>query len=209
MSNSLVSVEDSRAFLQSLIDSQKLPSHVKSVEEAFTIAQMGKELGFPVMQSFHYIIPIQGKLSLSAKAVNALLRRGGWQIKTVEDGVYVYADESTSIIKRPNEKPVDIRTTLTFIRGKEEETCSFSWKDAEGMGLTKKDNWVKMPKFMLWARCLSTGANRVGADLLLGLYSAEELYDHMDSSHISVTRDEEGEIVEVITHDDNVKEDKS
>ena len=79
-----------------------------------------------------------------------------------------------------------------------EEITSFTWKDAEGMGLTGKDNWKKMPGFMLWARCLSAGANRIGADLLLGLYTVEELFDHMDENSIRVKRDEEGEIVEVV-----------
>jgi len=27
-----------------------------------------------------------------------------------------------------------------------EESCSFTWKDAEGQGLTTKDNWKRMPK---------------------------------------------------------------
>ena len=77
-------------FLKKLIDSKKLPVHIKTVDDAFTIAQMGKELGFATMQSFHYIIPIQGKLSLSAKATGALLRRGGIKFTTKEDGVFVY-----------------------------------------------------------------------------------------------------------------------
>lgn len=194
----LVKIEDQREFLSTLIDSGKLPGHVKSVEDAFTIAQMGKELGFPVMQSFHYIIPIQGKLSLSAKALNALLRRGGVKFITEEDGVFVYKDGSTTTYKSDDEnnKPVDIRTTIVFYRDGLEERCSFTWKEASDMGITGKDNWKKMPKQMLYARCLSKGANRIGSDLTLGLYSTEELYDHVDN--VEVKRDEEGEIIEII-----------
>ena len=33
---------------------------------------------------------------------------------------------------------------------------------------------------MLYARCLSKGANRIGSDLLLGLYCTEELFDTND-----------------------------
>lgn len=50
---------------------------------------------------------------------------------------------------------------------------------------------------MLWARCLAKGANRVGADHLLGLYCVEELYDHLDTP-VQVSRNEEGEIYEII-----------
>jgi hypothetical protein len=140
--------QDLKGFLQTLIDSKKLPTHVKTVEDAFTIAQMGKELGFATMQSFHYIIPIQGKLSLSAKATGALLRKGGVKFYTKEDGIFVYADGSADTIspKADGTKPVDQRTTIIFVRDGMEEVCSFTWKDADKQGLTTKDNWKRMPK---------------------------------------------------------------
>ena len=75
------------SFLQNLIDSKHLPSHVKTTQTAFTIVQMGKELGFAPMQALHQIVPIQGKLSLSAKAIGAVLRKGGVKFRTLEDGV--------------------------------------------------------------------------------------------------------------------------
>lgn len=192
----LVKMEDQVQFLETLIASKKLPGHVKTVEDAFTIAQMGKELGFAIMQSFHYIIPIQGKLSLSAKAIGALLRKGGINIITKEDGVFVYPDGSVSEYRKKDDTPIDIRTTIEFTRDGLKEICTFTWNEAKDMGLTGKDNWKKMPKFMLWARCLSKGANRIGADYLLGLYCTEELYDHMDN--VQVNRNEEGEIIEII-----------
>ena len=116
----IVKMEEQSTFLQQLIDSKKLPGHVKTIADAFTISQMGKELGFATMQSFHYIIPIQGKLSLTAKAIGALLRKGGIEFVTVEDGVFVYGDGTTSTYKKvgtekaPADKPVDIRTTIEF-----------------------------------------------------------------------------------------------
>ena len=186
-------------FLATLIESKQLPAHIKTVEQAFTIAQMGKELGFPTMQAFHYIIPIQGKLSLSAKATNALLRKGGVKFYTKEDGVYVYKDGSvTEMRKDIAENPVDRRTTIVFIRDGIEETCSFTWLDATGQGLNTKDNWKRMPKEMLFARCLAKGANRIGSDLLLGLYMTEELTDSFNIPEIAVKRNEDGTIKEII-----------
>jgi hypothetical protein len=191
--------QDLKGFLQTLIDSKKLPTHIKTVEDAFTIAQMGKELGFATMQAFHYIIPIQGKLSLSAKATGALLRKGGVKFYTKEDGVYVYPDGSTDTIapKADGTKPITLRTTIIFIRDGIEETCSFTWKDAEDQGLTTKDNWKRMKKEMLYARCLAKGANRIGADLLLGLYTAEEMADTFLRED-QVKRNEDGTIAEII-----------
>lgn len=190
---------DLSKFLTTLIDSKKLPAHIKNVEEAFTIAQMGKELGFATMQAFHYIIPIQGRLSLSAKAIGALLRKGGIKFYTKEDGIYVFPDGSTDVIavKDDGTKPYDRRTTIVFTRDGMNEECSFTWRDAEGQGLTTKDNWKRMPREMLYARCLAKGANRIGADMLLGLYTAEEMADTF-LNESQVKRNEDGTISEVI-----------
>ena len=190
---------DLKSFLSTLIDSKKLPTHIKNVDEAFTIAQMGKELGFPTMQAFHYIIPIQGKLSLSAKAVGALLRKGGVKYLTKEDALYVYSDnsvESFPIKKADGITILDRRTTIEFYRDGLTESCSFTWKDAEGQGLTTKDNWKKMPKEMLFARCIAKGSNRIGPDLMLGLYTAEEMADTF-LKETQVKRNEDGSIAEV------------
>ena len=180
-----------------------MPVHIKNVEEAFTVAQMGKELGFATMQSFHYIIPIQGRLSLSAKAVGALLRKGGVKFVTLEDGVYVYKGGALQP-STADEKPVDRRTTIKFIRDGLEEMCTFTMRDAELQGLSTKDNWKRMPKEMLYARCLAKGANRIGADLLLGLYTAEEMADTFISNENQIKRNEDGSIAEVIdvTHEE-------
>lgn len=51
---------------------------------------------------------------------------------------------------------------------------------------------------MLWARALSKGANRIGSDLLLGLYCTEEMFDTFGKAGMQVTRDDDGQIKEVI-----------
>lgn len=187
-------------FLEQLIESKQLPSHIKTINDAFTVAQMGRELGFPTMQAMHYIIPISGKLSLSSKAIGALLTRGGVTYTVKEDALYIYKDESSSKYpKGGTERPVDRRTTIIFTRNNREETVSFGWIDAVSMGLSTKDNWVKMPRQMLFARCLSEGANRIAPDLLLGLYSTDELFDSFDKGgSIKVKREEDGTISEII-----------
>ena len=64
--------------------------------------------------------------------------------------------------------------------------------------LSTKDNWKRMPKEMLYARCLAKGANRIGADLLLGLYTAEEMADTFITNENQIKRNEDGTIAEVI-----------
>lgn len=54
---------------------------------------------------------------------------------------------------------------------------------------------------MLYARCIAKGANRVAADLLLGLYSTDEMADVFGTPGMVVKRDEDGTIQEIIDVD--------
>ena len=53
-----------------------------------------------------------------------------------------------------------------------------------------------MPKEMLFARCIAKGSNRIGPDLMLGLYTAEEMADTF-LKETQVKRHEDGSIAEV------------
>lgn len=197
--NALVRKEEQLDQLQLLIESKQLPSHIKTKETAFLIDRMGKELGFPTIQAMHYIIPIQGRLTLSAKAIGAVLRRNGVTMKTLEDCHYIYPNGDSKKTHSGDIQPVDRRTTILFKRNGEEEEVSFNWVDAKLAGLDNKDNWKRMPKEMMYARCLSKGANRIAQDLLLGMYSADEIFDTLSSTDgVRVERDEDGTIKQVI-----------
>lgn len=52
-------------------------------------------------------------------------------------------------------------------------------------------------KEMLYARCLAKGANRIGADLLLGLYTIEEMTDSLGVDEKNIRRAEDGTVVEI------------
>jgi hypothetical protein len=176
--------------LQLLIDSKVLPSNIKTIEQAFAIAQYGKDLGMKPMQAFHQIYSIQGRLALSSKALGALMWRNGISMKTIKDGELV--------VRGVDSNGVEIKdrvTTIEFYRGNVTETTNFYWSDAVKAGWTTKDNWVKMPKHMLYARCLSLGANRIAPDMLLGLYTVEEMVDVTNASNVSITEDGDVKII--------------
>ena len=176
--------------LQLLIDSKVLPSNIKTIEQAFAIAQYGKDLGMKPMQAFHQIYSIQGRLALSSKALGALMWRNGISMKTIKDGELV--------VRGVDSNGVEIKdrvTTIEFYRGNIVETTSFYWSDAVKAGWTTKDNWVKMPKQMQYARCLSLGANRIAPDMLLGLYTVEEMVDVTNASNVSITEDGDVKII--------------
>jgi len=202
------SLDVHRDFLQNMIDSGQLPSYIKKVETAFAIAQYGKELNFSPMTAFNYIISIQGKLTLSAKAKQAILRRNGITWRTIEDEVYLYPDgsvEERSIVKmdsKGNEmKPNDKRTTIEMTREGITETYKFYWSDGIKAGLTTKQVWTSFPKQMMYSRCFTALADRVASDLMMGFYSTEEMVDVYGMDESNFVRDEKGEILSVIDTD--------
>lgn len=168
--------------LQILIDSKSLPSNIKTIEQAFTIAQFGKDLGMKPMQAFHQIYNIQGRLALSSKGLGALLWANGIQYKTIQDFEKIEDNGKSDFI-----------TTIEFYRGNIVDRASFKWSDAVRAGWTTKDNWTKMPRHMLYARALALGAQRIAPDKILGLYTVEEMTDVVPNTS-NVIINEEGDV---------------
>lgn len=184
-------VQNEMQTLQVLIDSKSLPSNIKTIEQAFAIAQYGKDLGMKPMQAFHQIYSIQGRLALSSKALGALLWNNGISYHTIQDAEKVSRGKNAE-----GNDIMDLVTTIEFTRGNVTERASFYWSDAVKAGWTTKDNWVKMPKHMMYARCLALGAQRIAPDKILGLYTAEEMIDVTGDVNAQVTEDGEVKIME-------------
>lgn len=173
--------------LQILIDSKNLPANIKTIEQAFTIAQFGKDLGMKPMQAFHQVYSIQGRLALSSKGLGALLWSNGIGYKTIQDFELIVKGQD-----KDGKEIKDRVTTIEFYRGQIKETASFYWSDAVKAGWTTKDNWIKMPKHMNYARCLALGAQRIAPDKLLGMYTVEEVMDFAPDKDVTIN--EEGEV---------------
>lgn len=198
-------------FLKVLIDSKQLPSHIRSVETAFTIAQMAKELNVPLMQGLNNIIPISGKLTLSAKLSSAILKRNENKIRyhTLKDAVYVYNIDGAIKESQFPLFPAGEMHSKTFIcrmtvietirfyeknafypQGQEiKELITYTTIDADKAELLSKDNWKKMPRAMLYARCMNEISTRIAPDITLGLMLTEVYADH---ENITLNLDTEG-----------------
>lgn len=205
-------LESQKEFLQALIDSRQIPC--KNINEAYTIACYGKELGFSTITSFNFIVNIQGKLSLSVKAMKALLLRGGVSWKTIYDGAYLYKDgsiEEFKVDKGESNKVTDMITRIEFrrtVNGKEMvEFGSFTYREAETATLVKPGgNWTKYPRQMLYARAFSNGADKIATDLLLGFYSADEIASVVGVDESRIKRNADGEVEAVIDAECTVEE---
>lgn len=128
---------------------------------------LGRELGMPAMAALRSVHIIEGKHSLSAELMVALVLKSGL-------AEYFRLVESTD----------EICTYETKRRGAPEPLrLSYTIEQAEKAGLLfvrqgkKPGPWHKMPKQMLRARCKSELARLEYPDLLAGLYTPEELRD--------------------------------
>lgn len=143
---------------QTLAKSGLVPSHLRTPEAAVAVILQGRELGIGAMQALRTIHLIEGRLTLSADLMAALIyhRCGGNALRIVERS----AEQCVIDYQRPGwEAPA--RMTWTLVMAKQ-------------AGLTGKSNWQKHPDAMLFARCLSAIAHTAFQDVIMGLYTEDE-----------------------------------
>ena len=158
--------------------------------------QYGASLGIEPMAALQNIDVIQGKPTLSAKAVAALVRAGGHKL-------WIAEDETRKSV------------TCTIVRGDDKEhpftaTRDMAW--AQQMGLTGKDNYKKQPMTMLMWRAITACANKACPELFLGLggaYTADELHDMDAPVEATVVDDDDAEAwpaskLDLISRIDNI-----
>jgi hypothetical protein len=143
-----------------LVASRLLPRSVTTPEAAFAIIATGRELGLTAMQSLRTIHVIEGKPTLSADLIAALVKS---RRDVCEFFMLVESTEKKAVYKTK--------------RVGEPEATTLAWtiEDASRAGLTSKDNWRKFPAAMLRARCITALARTVYPDLAMGVYDPDEL----------------------------------
>lgn len=143
-----------------LVAGKLLPRAVQSPEAAFTILMTGRELGLSPMQSLRSIHVIEGKPTLSADLIVALVKKRSdvCQFFRLVESTEKVATYETQRVGEPSPTRM-----------------SFSIAEAERAGVAGKDNWRKFPAAMLRARCSAALARAVYPDLAMGLYDPDEL----------------------------------
>lgn len=154
-------------FASTLLGTQMVPTHFKRPQEVLAAILYGQELGFAPMQALQAIHVINGKPSLDTNAMKALIIQNGGRFETV--------------------KWTDTECTLRGVRGEWKEEFSYTMKDATQAQLNKKDNWLKMPKDMLYARVISRIARNMFGDVTKGFYTKEEMQDSASEEPKNVT----------------------
>jgi len=131
----------------------------------------GRELNIPPWADLTSIHVIQGNPTISPQLMLALIQRSG-QLEDIK--IEGDAQKCAVTMKRKGQSPY---------------TVTFSLADAGLMGLKDKQNWKAQPAVMLKWRAVSACARVVFADILLGMYTTEEINPDQGVS-------EEGEIID-------------
>ncbi len=153
-----------------LLKSGFLPQSIKTPEAALAIILTGRELGIGTMQAFNTINIIAGKPTTSPQLMLALINR----TKELENLSITDDGQACAV-------------TMTR-KGRKPHTETFSMKDAASMktteyiggekktiSLSEKYNWKQMPAVMRKWRAVAACARVVFPDVILGLYTPEEM----------------------------------
>jgi hypothetical protein len=134
-------------------------ARVRTPAECAVILMTGAELGLSPMQSLRGIYVVEGRPTLAADTMVAVIRRSGvcalW--RTVEST----AERCTIEAKRTDDDRAQSKT--------------WTIADATRAGLAGKNIWKAYPAQMLRHRCAADLARELFSDVVLGLYDPEEL----------------------------------
>ena len=161
------SMNDAIRLAQRMFDSRMFSAY-GTPQAVLSTMLLGRELGMPAMAALRSVHIIEGKHSLSADLMVALVLKSGL-------AEYFQLIESTD----------EICTFETHRKGSPRPTrLSYTIEQAKQAGLLapprpgkQPGNWHKIAKQMLRARCKSELARLEYPDLLAGLYTPDELRD--------------------------------
>ena len=161
-----------------------MPKALKTAAQVVLVMETGRELGLPPMEALRNIYIVDNKTALASQLMLSLLYRSekleDIQIKDIEKGC-------TVTMKRKGMSPY---------------TVTFTEEDARKANLLYKDNWKNWAKNMYRARAISMCARVVAPDVIAGLYTPEEIEDHLDTEEIT----QEVKHSELLTNDDEYNE---
>ncbi len=142
----------------------------------------GRAMGVPDMVALNGIAIINGKATLSAELMVAIVREHGHSITG------------------------DVTATSAKVKGKRRDngdtmTAEFNMEMAEAAGLFKNNVWKQYPDDMMWARAVSKLCRRLFADCFAGGTYAP---DDMEPVGEEIIDEERPEPVDLIVPDDEI-----
>lgn len=161
---------------RTLARSQIVPSAFRDKpDDVFAAIQMGAELGFQPMQSLNAISMIQGNATLKGQTMLSLVRakvpRSIIKITKEGDVISCYAARSEEDAKN------GLGYTAEWSKEKAVKAkFAVKW-DKDLKKFVLKDNWENQPETMSRWRAVSEALRVIFPDILMGLYTPEEIED--------------------------------
>ena len=152
-----------------------IPALRNRPDDILLVLLAAHDLGIPATQALSKLHIVDGKLSMAAEMMVALVLR---------DGHELWGDEAN-----------DAQTATCYGRRKnstEVTKVAYSMTDAKLAGLEQRSTWKKYPKSMLWARSVSMLCRQAFPDSVAGVsYTPDEL-------EVAVTHDPNPTPVDVV-----------
>lgn len=147
-------------------------SYEEQVAATFYIAEFGAMMGIHPLEALSGIHLIEGKPSISAGLMSAMIRKAGHKLRVTESGSW----KAKTYVAR-----------VVIIRADDpefEHVAEFGYEHAEQAGLAKKQGpWSNYPNAMCKARAISACARQAAEDALGGArYTPEELGANVNDS---------------------------
>ena len=150
---------------EEFVNSGLMPPSIKSAAAAVVMIQKGRELRVPPMQAMTSIHVIQGKPTISAELMLALIYRDCPEAEIT----FTEISRDRCIIQARRNKTKVI------------QEFSFDTQDAELAGLAYSNTWQKYPRAMRKARAITEMARTMFPDIIMGCsYTPEELGATLD-----------------------------
>jgi len=169
-------IADAVRLAQILVASRLLPRSITTPEAAFAVICTGRELGLTAMQSLRSIHIIEGKPTMSADLMVALVKRSP-------------VCRHFSLVETTAERAV---YETQRVGDPSPTRLAFTMAEARASAIAGKDNWRKFPAAMLRARAASALVRAVYPDVLLGVYDSDsgEIEEPLDAPPAAAPRAE-------------------
>ncbi len=156
-SNLMPPVEDIEK-LSAIFYKSKVFRDITDAAQAAVKIMAGLELGLTPLYSMQNFYLVNGRVGTTAQLVASLVKKSGkYDFRTVD-----WTDQACSI--------------MFYEAGKEVLKSTFTMDDARRAKLVKAGGaWETYPKDLLWARALMQGSRKVCPEVVMGLYTKEEL----------------------------------
>jgi hypothetical protein len=179
--------------VEDLLNSGIMPKAIDTKEKLMAVTQYGKELGMDPLTAINSVSIIAGKMVVASSMLGALLKKKGYEYIWTKDWDVEGEGPATRITTE-----IEIFWVSKALKREISQKFKMTWKELELAGLTESNpTYKKYPKAMLRARCISAAVRAVAPEILLGMYTVEELAEQDPNIELKVEENGEVSVVDV------------